>query len=71
MSSFSFFTGDIPVQDVLSDDTPVDALPFRVRSILWAGCIDAPDYLPAGSACAVRVPEDGIVATIRYVARTA
>lgn len=49
MSIGSFYTGDTPIHALLRDGTPVADPPYSDVKALWCGCIDAPDYLPAGS----------------------
>lgn len=41
-------TGQLPA-DALLDDTPLQVLPMRAAWCLWSGCLDAPEYILAGS----------------------
>ncbi len=45
------FTGDIPTVALCGPEeeiVPLDDLSWTAQSILWHGCIDAPDVVPAG-----------------------
>lgn len=41
-------TGQLP-DSALLDDSTLAPLPMRAAWCLWSGCLDAPDYIPAGS----------------------
>ena len=43
-----FFTGDIPVEGLLSKG-PLKELNFLDSNALWTGCLDAPWAMPSGS----------------------
>lgn len=62
-------TGELPVAALLAgaphsdsirntgDPAKEDALGYRAWTFGWAGCLDAPDTMPAGSVLPVNIPE--------------
>lgn len=48
-------TGEIPIAAFVGDeDAPLDNLGWSHEINLWAGCIDAPEWIPAGGTCSGR-----------------
>lgn len=69
--AFIFYTGDVVTESLL-DDPKVNAyadLRFIDRLALWSGCIDAPDYIPAGGMRAVTVPGEDSFTAMQYAKR--
>lgn len=54
----------------LLEDSPMDALPFRTRQMLWdTGNIDAPELICAGGAKAIRIEGHYECTAVRVVVR--
>lgn len=48
-------SGSLPTAMFLSATAADEASGHRVQSFGWAGCLDAPDLMPAGSTIAVYI----------------
>ena len=59
-----FYTGDIPVEGLLSKG-PLKTMNYDEQGFLWAGCIDAPWAMPAGSQRNATL-YDGRVIVVKY-----
>jgi hypothetical protein len=52
MSHGLFYTGEVPLQHFGSEfgsQKAFDQLSYSTSRALWAGCLDAPDFVPNGS----------------------
>lgn len=43
-------TGDVPLDALIARRNNLEPLGYLAAKPLWAGCIDAPDFIPAGSS---------------------
>lgn len=66
----TFFTGDLPTSAMTQgQEAPLFWLRWVDTTALWSGCVDAPDFVPAGSTKGATIDGD-TYAVSRYVART-
>ena len=63
-----FFTGDTPIECLIPERNVLEPIGFFESKNAWCGCLDAPDYLPAGSSFYARSAEK---ASSAYIPRPA
>ena len=65
-----FHTGDTPMIEFgIGANKNFDELGFRERQFMASGCIDAPDYLPAGSQVNVTIGDGEVRVVGRSIGR--
>ena len=56
-----FFTGDTPIECLIPERNMLEPIGFFEAQNVWCGCIDAPDYLPAGATFYSTVAEKALI----------